>query len=98
MPMFEPKEKLRKKSPPKRKAIQEPEEVDAPASKVQRLSETVETEHEPSGLRRSSRNAGKKFDYAKEQSASLPQPVMRNNMSGNDGPMGREAGQRVNDP
>lgn len=101
-PQVEPKEKPRKKAPPpKRKASSETEEVDAPAAKIQRV-EVEDSEKEPgsgsSGLRRSSRNSGKKIDYSKEQSIGSPQPVIRNKLSGNDGPMGREAGKRVHDP
>ncbi|KXN89993.1 E3 ubiquitin-protein ligase UHRF1, partial [Leucoagaricus sp. SymC.cos] len=101
-PMFEPKEKPRKKasaSPVKRKAAQE-EEEDAPAAKIRRVND-VQTEAPgvvSPGLRRSSRNAGKKFDYSKEQKIELPQPIIRNKSSGNDGPMGREAGKRLHDP
>jgi E3 ubiquitin-protein ligase UHRF1 len=97
--MFEPKEKPKKKAPLKRKAIQEPEDVDEPAAKVQRVTETeTELGSELSGPRRSSRNAGKNIDYAKEQNVDSPQPVIHNKMSENDGPMGREAGQRVHNP
>lgn len=68
-PLFEPKELPRKSKPlvKKRKATEDAEQdKDSPASKVLRASEssTLDTDI---GIRRSSRNAGKKVDYTSEQ-------------------------------
>ncbi|KAF9453785.1 hypothetical protein P691DRAFT_657740 [Macrolepiota fuliginosa MF-IS2] len=99
-PLCEPKEKPRKKiPPPKRKAEEQAEDVQAPAPKVQRVEDLkAVNESSSTGPRRSSRNAGKKMDYTSEQKLDSPQPVIRNKTSGNDGPMGREAGKRVHNP
>lgn len=99
-PLFEPREKPRKKPrPPKRKATEDEEGIEAPASKVPRVEGLEVVDQSPhEGLRRSSRNAGKKLDYASEQILDLPQPTIGSKTSGNDGPMGREAGNRLHDP
>lgn len=98
-PLFEPKEKLKKKAVPrKRKIVDEDTECpEAPAKKLQR-EDSSESETVTAGLRRSSRQAGKKVDYLGERKMDSPQPIIRERTSGNDGPMGREDGKRVHDP
>jgi len=82
----------------KRKYAPETESVDASTPKVQRTTSQTDTESEPTALRRSSRNSGKKINYSGSQSIGLPQPLIRNKKSENEGPMGREAGQRIHNP
>ncbi|KAF7784342.1 hypothetical protein Agabi119p4_507 [Agaricus bisporus var. burnettii] len=99
-PLFEPKEKPRKKATPqKRKRTDEDtENIEPSARKLQRAEDSSESGTLSTGLRRSSRNAGKAVDYSGERTLSLPQSVIRNKTSGNDGSMGREDGKRVHNP
>lgn len=99
-PLFEPKEKPRKKATPqKRKRNDEDtENIEPSARKLQRAEDSSESGTLSTGLRRSSRNAGKAVDYSGERTLSSPQSVIRNKTSGNDGPMGREDGKRIHNP
>jgi len=96
-PLIEPNLK-KKKEAFKRKYAPETESVDAPTPKIKRISVQIDMESEPIALRRSSRNSGKKVDYSGSQGTGLPQPLIHNKRSENEGPMGREAGQRIHNP
>lgn len=93
-PLIEPN--LKKET--KRKYAPETERVDAPTPKIKRITVQIDMESEPIALRRSSRNSGKKVDYSGSQGTGLPQPLIHNKRSENEGPMGREAGQRIHNP
>lgn len=95
-PLNEPKLSL--KMTLKRKSSPDTEHVDVPTPKIQRVRVQTEMDKESTALRRSSRNSGKKVDYSNLQSTGLPQPLIRDKISGNEGSMGREAGQRIHDP
>ncbi|KAL9716215.1 hypothetical protein Ac2012v2_000661 [Leucoagaricus gongylophorus] len=95
-PLNEPK--LGLKMTLKRKSSPDTEHVDVPTPKIQRVRVQTEMDKESTALRRSSRNSGKKVDYSNLQSTGLPQPLIRDKISGNEGSMGREAGQRIHDP
>ncbi|KAF5367234.1 hypothetical protein D9615_010671 [Tricholomella constricta] len=71
-PLFEPKEKSKKSklAVKKRKAAPDPDETPPVAIKTPRLSSPP-----ADGIRRSSRNAGKKVDYTSEQQRSYPVPL-----------------------
>lgn len=99
-PLFEPKEKSWKKAVPRKRKIvdEDTESPEAPAQKLQRAEDSSESGTVSTGLRRSTRHAGKTVDYLGEREVGLPQPVVRAKTSGNDGPMGREGGMRVHDP
>jgi len=96
-PLIEPKVSLKKETL-KRKYAPETESIDAPTPEIKRIAVQMDMESEPIALRRSSRNSGKKVDYSGSQGSGLPQPLIYNNKKENEGPMGREAGQRIHNP
>ena len=99
-PTLEPKETRVKKTPAtKKRNIQETTADDEggnePPAKAQRV------ESDPSGVRRSSRNAGKTVDYRNEVVKGSPVPISFSSgvkTSDNLGPLGRETGHRKYDP
>jgi E3 ubiquitin-protein ligase UHRF1 len=102
-PLLEPKEKPRKKNPVvKKRKLPEPTMNDGeslPPTKAQRVK--VSDSAPESGIRRSSRNAGKVVDYKNEIIKDSPLPVAYSSgvkTSENTGPMGREDGPRKYDP
>ena len=100
-PTLEPKETRLKKTPAtkKRKLPETSADDDGdntPPAKAQRV------ESDPtSGVRRSSRNAGKTVDYRNEVVKGSPVPISFSSgvkTSDNSGPQGRQTGQRKYDP
>jgi E3 ubiquitin-protein ligase UHRF1 len=99
-PLFEPKEKPRKAKPEtkKRKTPAEDNEDPPEPAKVPRTS--AESVHD-TGVRRSSRNAGKKINYNAEQQLRHSIPLSYSSgvkITENTGPLGREDGIRKYDP
>ena len=102
-PTLEPKETRLKKAPATKKRSLPEISADAdddggnkPPAKVQRVGSDS-----TSGIRRSSRNAGKTVDYRNEVVKSSPVPVSFSSgvkTSDNSGPLGRQTGQRKYDP
>jgi E3 ubiquitin-protein ligase UHRF1 len=102
-PTLEPKETRLKKAPATKKRSLPETSADAdddggnkPPAKAQRV-ESDST----SGIRRSSRNAGKTVDYRNEVVKGSPVPISFSSgvkTSDNSGPLGRQTGQRKYDP
>jgi E3 ubiquitin-protein ligase UHRF1 len=97
-PLFEPKEKPRKAKPEtkKRKTPVEVERDPSEPAKIPRSDSASDT-----GVRRSSRNAGKKIDYNAEQQLRHSLPLSYSSgvkVTENTGPLGREDGIRKYDP
>ncbi|KAF8626539.1 hypothetical protein AX15_004842 [Amanita polypyramis BW_CC] len=99
-PIFEWKEKPTKAKSPTKKRKVENEENEEPkrVSKAQRIS-AADPDAGATDVRRSARNAGKRVDYNSEIQRGLPVPLVRKTpKSGNEGPSGRDGGQRKYDP
>ena len=102
-PTLEPKEQRVKKAPvtKKRKASEDTSD-ESPAPREPKAPRAAPIDSAPeSGLRRSSRNAGKTIDYKSEIVDRTPVPVAYSSgvkVTENTGPMGREDGKRVHNP
>lgn len=101
-PTLEPKETRIKKSTTKKRSLPEisanadEDEGIKPPAKAQRVGSDS-----TSGIRRSSRNAGKTVDYRNEVVKGSPLPISFSSgvkTSENSGPLGRQTGQRKYDP
>jgi E3 ubiquitin-protein ligase UHRF1 len=99
-PLFEPKEKPRKAKPENKKR-KTPAEVDEDSSEPAKVPRTASESVADTGVRRSSRNAGKKIDYKAEQQLRHTLPLSYSSgvkITDNTGPLGREDGIRKYDP
>ncbi|KJA29209.1 hypothetical protein HYPSUDRAFT_32591 [Hypholoma sublateritium FD-334 SS-4] len=102
-PTLEPKEKIIKKAPAaKKRKVSEDTSDESPAPREVKAPRATLADSAPeSGVRRSSRNAGKTVDYKNEIVDRTPVPVAYSSgVKGteNTGPMGREDGKRTHDP
>ncbi|KAF8640478.1 hypothetical protein AX17_000141 [Amanita inopinata Kibby_2008] len=80
----------------KRKDLSEEIEDSRPASKTRRVTESCTN---ADGIRRSARNLGKHMDYKSETPRGMLASSVGNvPKSGNEGPLGRDGGQRTHNP
>ena len=100
-PTLEPKETRLKKTPAtKKRRLPEISADDDGGNKPPAKAQRVESDP-TSGVRRSSRNAGKTVDYKNEVVKSSPVPISFSSgvkTSENSGPLGRQTGRREYDP
>lgn len=90
--LFPPKEvrQPKKSAASKKRRAEVDESTEEPEDSPPKVART-DSGHEPSGARRSARNAGKTVDYKSERNGGLPLPVTARNRSkkqGNTGPLG----------
>ena len=99
-PTLEPKETRLKKTPTTKKRNLPETLTDDGGNKPPAKAQRVESDS-TSGVRRSSRNAGRTIDYRNELVKGSPVPISFSSgvkNSENSGPLGRQTGQRKYDP